>query len=719
MGSNGFSVDTPFTDLDIDRDFENFEIDNNQFDNDNFSIDLNQLNFTSGSSNFLVRTIRNLSSLFTKKKWIDEFNLDDFDSHDGFNLDDETMILNNTHSRRRGRWMSSMGLSLMVLIAGLLITLVVLIAQKGSPQLIPNKPIYSNGTVDYFDTSIVISIDGFHPNYISSVNTPFMDSLYKNESSYISPYMIPSNPSVTFTNHWSIVTGLLPIYHGIVGNKFFDRSTGDSFDRSSPTSLNSKWWGGEPIWSTLRKNNFNVATHMWPGSEVDLEFNPNYVDKFNKDEDLDSKFQRLVQFLEYPLEKRPQLILSYIPIIDTIGHKVGVSGDELKNALAEVDSFIAKLFTYLSDSNLNDFTNVIIVSDHGMSPTSKDRTIQIDDLVDVKSIEHFDGWPLYGLRPYKNVQVEELFKSMQTKWKSHPLKDKFEVKLSEDIQGDLFGGSNPTFNDRIAPIWVIPKTGYLITKKSDKDPIPKGVHGYDKNETLMRSLFMATGPFFKKKLDDNKYLKPFQNIEIYNIICESFGIKGNENNGTMDSVISMDNLLDNDWEDEDVYPGVDFPIEILKEKSSYYELFITGGEEKQPEDDKKEKEGKPDDSDESDDDSDDEDEDEDNIMDNQKEQSENNNTESDNAGEAPISAQKPPEPTPDPTTLSTTTIIPENTDASPTGETKELETNTVPPKKSWWGKFKEEASEAVEDAGDYIEDKIDDIEDFFEDKESE
>lgn len=709
MTSNGFAVDTPFTDLDIDRDFENFEIDNNQFDNDNFSIDLNQLNFSSGSSNFLVRTIRNLSSIFTKKKWIDEFNLDDFDSNDGFNLDDDNLILSNSQPRRRGRWISSMGLSLMVLIAGLLITIVVLIAQWKSPKRITNRPIYSNGTVDYFDTSILISIDGFHPNYISDELTPFMAKLYKNDTSYISPFMIPSNPSVTFTNHWSIVTGLLPIYHGIVSNKFFDNKLGDVFDRSLPSFLDPKWWGGEPIWSTLRKNNFNVATHMWPGSEVDLKFNPNYVDKFNVNEELDSKFDRLMQLLEYPIEKRPQLILSYLPIIDSIGHQFGVSGDELKKALKEVDLFIEKLFTYLSDSNLNDFTNVIIVSDHGMSPTSYDRTIQIDDLVDVNTIEYFDGWPLFGLRPKNNVNVEDLFKSIQLKWESHPLKGKFDVKLKDDIQEELFGGSNPIYNDRIAPIWVIPKIGYLITKKSDKGPIPKGVHGYEKDETLMRSLFMATGPFFKKKLNDNKFLKPFQNIEIYNIICESFGILGSENNGTMDSIISTKNLLSEDWRDNNIYPNVSFPIDILSEKSAYYELFVENGRGN----DDKGQGGHPSDDDVTDSDSDsDSDADDDHYENNDSKGAEGQEAESSNSDKEQITESEIAE-------SPTLTIITETTeDATTTAADNVKITQTSKSHKNWWNKFKENVADIAIEAEEYVDEKIDDIEDFFEDESS-
>lgn len=148
MRMNGFSSHTPYTELNVDRDLANFEIDNNEFDNDNLSIDLNDLNFSEGNSSFLVRAIRRLSSLFTKRKWIDDFNLEDFDSVDGFNFDNDNLVLGSSPPRRR--WMSSMMLGLMVMIAGLVITFVVLVAQKKSPQMIPDNPTHTNNTMSYF-----------------------------------------------------------------------------------------------------------------------------------------------------------------------------------------------------------------------------------------------------------------------------------------------------------------------------------------------------------------------------------------------------------------------------------------------------------------------------------------------------------------------------------------------------------------------------------------
>jgi predicted AlkP superfamily pyrophosphatase or phosphodiesterase len=56
------------------------------------------------------------------------------------------------------------------------------------------------------------------------------------------------NKPITFPNHWSLVTGLYPESHGVVGNYFWDSQLNDSFYYKSPShSWDEKWWGGEPV----------------------------------------------------------------------------------------------------------------------------------------------------------------------------------------------------------------------------------------------------------------------------------------------------------------------------------------------------------------------------------------------------------------------------------------------------------------------------------------
>ncbi|KAI6915438.1 hypothetical protein KC355_g17950 [Hortaea werneckii] len=58
-----------------------------------------------------------------------------------------------------------------------------------------------------------------------------------------------------------------------------------------------------------------------------------------------------------------------------------------------------------------------------------------------------------------------------------------------------------------------------------------GLHGYDNQHPLMRAIFVARGPAFPHT--PGSLVEPFQNIEVYNIICDSLGLKPASNNGTI------------------------------------------------------------------------------------------------------------------------------------------------------------------------------------------
>lgn len=67
---------------------------------------------------------------------------------------------------------------------------------------------------------LVVSFDGFRYDYSSKAPTPVLDELRQNGVRV--PYMEPVWPTMTFPNHQSIATGLLPEVHGIVDNLVFD-----------------------------------------------------------------------------------------------------------------------------------------------------------------------------------------------------------------------------------------------------------------------------------------------------------------------------------------------------------------------------------------------------------------------------------------------------------------------------------------------------------------
>ncbi|KAK5991118.1 putative pyrophosphatase/phosphodiesterase [Cladobotryum mycophilum] len=402
----------------------------------------------------------------------------------------------------------------------------------------------SNGTALFAPTTIIISLDGFRADFLQRGITPRLNAFIKEG---VSPkYMLPSFPSVTFPNHYTLATGLYPEAHGVVGNTFWDPELKAEFYYTDPArSLDPKWWGGEPFWVTAEKQGARSAIHMWPGSEAHiLHVEPGFVDKFNSKEELKSKVSRILGFLDMPGKEnpaieakdlRPQLIAAYVPNVDADGHKYGPNSTEIKSTIEQVDTMMDQIFKGLDERNLTNIVNVIVVSDHGMATTDTTRLLQLEDLIDTSKIEHIDGWPLYGLRPKNPKDLQGLYKGLKAKAKLNP---NFDVYLRDVDMPKRYHFSN---NERIAPLWIVPKTGWAIVKKDEfvveeaklKNLVyhPRGLHGYDHEHPLMRAIFIARGPAFPHPA--NSQIDVFQNIEVYNLLCDSLGITPKPNNGTL------------------------------------------------------------------------------------------------------------------------------------------------------------------------------------------
>src|SRR3954447_25859164 len=128
---------------------------------------------------------------------------------------------------------------------------------------------------------ILISFDAWRWDYIDREPAPNLKALAAR--GVRATKLIPSFPVLTFPNHYTIVTGLYPEHHGIVGNSMRDPSTPDRFTMSSETAKDARWWGGESIWVTAIRQGRRAATMFWPGTEAAIAgVRPTYWKPYDK-----------------------------------------------------------------------------------------------------------------------------------------------------------------------------------------------------------------------------------------------------------------------------------------------------------------------------------------------------------------------------------------------------------------------------------------------------
>ncbi|KAK1228074.1 hypothetical protein PQX77_008899 [Marasmius sp. AFHP31] len=462
---------------------------------------------------------------------------------------------------------------LLVLGAFARVLLVSPLPTQDHPNLLFNgDTLRSNGTHDFKRTVLVVSIDGLRADYLDRGLTPHLLDIAK--KGLRAKSMQPIFPTLTFPNHWALMTGLHAESHGIIANNFWDPASKSEFHYNK---ISSAWvpefWLGEPMWETAGKAGLITANLMWPGPpKTTSGASATYFVPWKDKVSLSTKLNQILTWIDLPLEQRPQLILAYEPSLDQAGHLTGPMSDLVNKTLATVDTFARNLHDSLAERNLTDIVDVVFVSDHGMADTSHPEHIYVDDedmlgLDGLAAIEHEDGWPAMGLRfntpANESHYLDKLLKA-EKKWKnSHKGEKKgFHVYTKETMPKRWHFADH----ERIAPVWLVPRLGYVLTTREQGDVgMSKGNHGYDNEELSMHAMFVAHGPFsavvkalhqsrsteglsarypsgvlpWKNKgwhstSDDTYVMDRFRNVEIYGLVMKLLGIEDHaaKTNGT-------------------------------------------------------------------------------------------------------------------------------------------------------------------------------------------
>jgi len=366
--------------------------------------------------------------------------------------------------------------------------------------------------------TILISIDAFRPDYLDRGVTPNLSAL---AATGVRAAMRPSFPSKTFPNHYALVTGLRPDRNGIVANNMVDDAIpGVRFAMSNATAVaDRRWWDeAEPIWVTAERAGIVTGEMFWPGSEAPIHgVRGHYAPHFDISVPSDQRVDTLLSWFDKPLAERPRFATLYFDVVDTAGHHFGPDSPEVNAAAAAVDAQIGRLEAGLKARGVA--ANLVIVADHGMAATSQDRQVFLDDLVAKDAYHTLDMGPIGTIYPNPGHEAE-VDKALVG---SHPHLDCWR---KADIPPRLHYGHNP----RVAPIFCLPQTGWLLTTHDYHPKEPNlGEHGYDNASPEMAAVFVAHGPAFRHGVK----LKTFDNVDVYPLLARLIGVKPRPNDGRL------------------------------------------------------------------------------------------------------------------------------------------------------------------------------------------
>lgn len=358
---------------------------------------------------------------------------------------------------------------------------------------------------------ILISADGFRHDYIEKHGAKYLKSLGK--KGVRAKALIPSFPSVTFPNHYTIVTGLYPAHHGLVGNYMYDPKIEERYSLRNPKAvLDPAWYGGTPIWTLAEQQKMLTASYYWPGSEAAIQgMLSSYYFPYSEKITIDKRIEEVVKWLSLPEDSRPHLITFYFPEVDQAGHTYGPDAVETQAAVQFIDQSVKKLVEAVAKSKLD--VNYMFVADHGMTSIDQEELLTLPIEINPEEITVVSSGVYVSLFVKDAQGVQSIYDEIKAKKAPH-----YQVYLKSEVPEKYHFGAQDDYFGRIGDLVLIADSPYYFSNKKASP----GAHGYDPYQYPdMQATFLAWGPQIKRKTK----VEAFENIHIYPLMTQLLGLE--------------------------------------------------------------------------------------------------------------------------------------------------------------------------------------------------
>lgn len=396
---------------------------------------------------------------------------------------------------------------------------------------------------------ILISIDGLRGRTLSSLpdhhlNTPNLVEFVQHGS--VADGLTGVFPTVTYPSHTTLVTGVSPNVHGILGNGLFDPEH----------KTNGAWyWYAQQIqrpalWDRAHEAHLVTGSVSWPvtvGAQIDYNF-PEYRQYNNDDilplyrvlctpglasefehvngplttqsEDDDTRGAMAIFLLQH---HHPDLLFVHLIDMDHQQHAHGPDSPEAFAALEHIDSIIGKIRAAATPD-----TDFVVVSDHGFLPVS--QSLQPASILNSLGLSapagHPEQWRIaafpngssFGLIARDPNDAEAIRLSTET----------FQRLAQEGIWGidRVLTGEDlkKTEGYKNSFLAVGLKSGYMLGNNSigpwlTPSGNTRGMHGFLPGDPLLEASFVAYGPGISQR-----HLGPHHLVDVTPTVAHILGL---------------------------------------------------------------------------------------------------------------------------------------------------------------------------------------------------
>lgn len=368
---------------------------------------------------------------------------------------------------------------------------------------------------------IMVSFDGFRHDYVEKYNLSNLKKLIHEGAA--AEALIPSFPSKTFPNHYTLVTGLYPGNHGLVDNEFFDPAQKKLYATKNRAMVeDSSFYGGTPLWQLAQQQGLKSAAFYWVGSEAKILGSfPDYYRLYDPKVKNEERIEQTINWLKLPEAERPHFISLYFSMVDHEAHTTGPTSVQTQKVLHSADSLVGMLMSEIKKVKLS--VNIVIVSDHGLYEMKREEKVfrYVDQLINTKDSSVVFANAGSQVHFYTK-RVDSLYTVLKAQAKGFSV-----YKQSEFLEHWHYA------HIRSGDILIVAEPGtYFLTTPRDLSTWEGrgnfGEHGYDPAVTNdVNGIFYAMGPNVKKGVK----VKAFENIHVYPFVAKILGLKIPETDG--------------------------------------------------------------------------------------------------------------------------------------------------------------------------------------------
>ncbi len=412
---------------------------------------------------------------------------------------------------------------------------------------------------------VIITIDGFAAYNMKDKNAPIPTLRKLAAEGVVAEGMKVRNPSVTWPNHTTLISGVGPDKHSVLFNGILMRP-----GVGMPVEIDSKRDASElvaveTLADVLHKAGMRSASIDWPCTRNSPAYEDNFSDVPDQIKWMTPKLrEELVAMGELPdatdkswgplsgarkdqiwaaaachviKARRPNLLLLHLLLTDGLQHKYGPQTPGVYAAIAMADAHVRDVLRALDEAGIREETTVFVVADHGFATASK--------LVLPNVIFRKEGLLKSALLKVGNARVQAVseggsalvyFTDPQTR-----SADKEKVKellkgvegIEEIIEPDRYaelGYPMPEKNPQMAEMVLSAKSDYAFSNKATGDEviIPATINtynfghlGYLNTNAKMNAVFFAVGRGIKR----GEKIGMIENLDVAPTAGKLLGVK--------------------------------------------------------------------------------------------------------------------------------------------------------------------------------------------------